>query len=250
MRYSILPVSLFALVISATASHAFFDEVVALKQELQLWETTHAADFSEIVAQFEDITAPVFHDVGHKDWFNPYVLSLSEWGIVSGYRNSEGQPTGEFKPSNSVTIAEVLKMALEAARVDETACPKDVLHSQARAGHWAAAYVSCSEDMNMRIFRTGEIDLNRVARRAEVLSIAHDAFKDDVLPLYSNFRDTAGHPYEADIAYAALLGVVSGDTDGNGNPKGIFRPDEQINRAETAKVIYEKIKESVRSETL
>ena len=82
------------------------------------------------------------------------------------------------------------------------------------------------------------------------IAIINDAFGEDVLPLYSSFRDTAGNLWESDIAYAALLGIVSGDTDASGNPTGYFRPDENIVRAETAKVIYEKIKDEVKTTTL
>jgi len=35
---------------------------------------------------------------------------------------------------------------------------------------------------------------------------------------------------------------VSGDTNSDGTEKGTFRPDDAINRAETAKIIYERLK--------
>src|SRR3990167_9183136 len=106
------------------------------------------------------------------------------------------------------------------------------------------------EASGMRLFRGNVPSLNSPAKRAQVIAIINDAFGEEVLPLYSSFRDTAGNPWESDIAYAALLGIVSGDTDSNGNPTGYFRPDENIVRAETAKVIYEKIKDEVKATTL
>ena len=245
----LLSVLLLATAFVTTAGYAFFDEVILLKQELQTWETTQAADFTAVVAQLDNITAPVFRDVPADAWFNPYVSSLAEWGIVSGYRNAEGQLTGEFKPSNNVTIAEVLKMAMIAAKIDLSACTITPRHTEA-ANHWAKVYVSCAEQMNMRIFRASAPSLNAPAKRAQVVAIINDAFGEDVLPLYSSFRDTAGNLWESDIAYAALLGIVSGDTDASGNPTGYFRPDENIVRAETAKVIYEKIKDEVKTTTL
>ncbi|TSC60844.1 MAG: Uncharacterized protein Greene041662_10 [Candidatus Peregrinibacteria bacterium Greene0416_62] len=238
-----------AAVIVTGTSYAFFDEVILLKQELQTWETTQAADFTAVVAQLDNITAPVFRDVPADAWFNPYISSLAEWGIVSGYRNAAGQLTGEFMPGNNVTIAEALKMAMIAAKVDLSACTAPPRHSEA-ANHWAKVYVVCAEQMGMRIFRASAPSLNAPAKRAQVIAIINDAFGEDVLPLYSSFRDTAGNPWESDIAYAALMGIVSGDTDASGNPTGYFRPDENIVRAETAKVIYEKIKDEVKSTTL
>ncbi len=235
-----------ALVLSALVATAagaqFFDEIVALQEELKVWEESNAADFTGVIEQLTDITGPVFRDVSEKDWFNPFVASLAEWGIVSGFRDSAGKKTGEYRPGNEVTIAEVLKMAMEAARRDESLCIQTPLLPQAQS-HWARAYVACAEKMGVRMLDArNPLDLNRPARRAEVLTIVHDIFLDKVLPLYSGFTDAQGHRYEADIAYANLYGIVSGDTDLSGAEKGTFRPDDSINRAEVAKIIYAKLK--------
>lgn len=248
MKRFITLLSAVAVLVAGTG-YAFFDEVIALKQELQTWKTTQAADFTAVVAQLDNITAPVFRDVAANAWYNPYISSLAEWGIVSGYRNTGGQLTGEFMPGNNVTIAEALKMAMIAAKIDLSACTVTPRHSEA-ANHWARVYVACAEQMNMRMFRVSAPSLNAPAKRAQVIAIINDAFGEDVLPLYSSFRDTAGNLWESDIAYAALMGIVSGDTDTNGNPTGYFRPDDNIVRAETAKVIYEKIKDEVKATTL
>jgi len=232
------------LVLTGVAG-AFFDEIVALQGELQVWEQANAADFSDVIEQLQDITGPVFRDVADEDWFNPYVASLAEWGIVSGFKDSNGRPTGEYRPANKVTIAEALKMAMESAGVDEAQCTNTPKHPQA-ANHWSKKYVACGEAMGVRMLDPSvPADLNRSATRAEVVTIIHDTFKDEVLPLYSNFVDVQGHRFEADIAYANLYGIVSGDTDENGAELGTFRPDDAINRAETAKIIFERLKLNV-----
>jgi len=244
MLKRLLPIAFFAFFLTAGVASAFLDEVVQLKQELLLWETTHAADFSEILAQLDDMTGTVFRDVSESDWFNPYVASLSEWGIVSGYKDAQGKTTGEFKPGNSVTMAEILKMASEAAQVQKETCSDGT-----PINHWANDYVQCARKRGVRIVRdAGVSNLDQPVSRAEVLVIIHDVFGDEVLPLFTTFRDTSGHPYEADVAYAALFGVVSGDTDENGAEKGTFRPDDRINRAEASKVLYERIKLQARQE--
>ncbi len=239
-----------SLVVSAlavtTAGAQFFDEIVALQNELAVWETANAADFSDVIGQLSDITGPVFRDVAQADWFNPFVASLSEWGIVSGFKDANGRPTGEYRPGNEVTVAETLKMAMGAAQVDTATCGSGMLLNPQAADHWAKAYAACAESMGVRLLDPRlPADLNRPASRAEVLTIIHDVFGDDVLPLYSNFTDTQGHRFEADIAFAALYGIVSGDTDDNGAETGAFRPDDPINRAEVAKIIYEKLKLTV-----
>jgi hypothetical protein len=242
LKRNIVTTLTLALLVSVSAAGAFFDEIVALQEELQVWEDSNAADFSDVIEQLEDITGPVFRDVADADWFNPYVASLSEWGIVSGFKDDRGRPTGEYRPGNEVTIAEVLKMAMEAAQVDESQCLNTPLHPQA-LNHWATNYVACAESLGVRMLDPRlPADLNRSAKRAEVLTIMHDTFSDEVLPLYSSFSDTQGHRFEADIAYANLYGTVSGDTNSDGVEVGTFRPDDAINRAETAKIIYGRLK--------
>jgi hypothetical protein len=238
----------FALVASIPVAKSFFDELSELKQELLTWETTHAADLSDLVNTLDDLSGTSFMDVSDSDWFSPYVISVSQWKIVSGYLDEVGQPTGLFGPANPVTVAELLKMASEAKQINEEECGLvPPLHAQA-IGHWAAAYISCGEAGDWRILNDPNVDLNRPATRAEVVSLIDDAFGDQVPPLFSNFRDTVGHPLEADIAYAYSRGIVSGDKDAFGIQTGTFRPNDSINRAEVAKIVYERLKVDVANE--
>ena len=40
---------------------------------------------------------------------------------------------------------------------------------------------------------------------------------------------------------AARAGVVSGDADAQGNPTGLFRPVDPVNRAEVAKIVAQAV---------
>ncbi len=246
MRRLALPVAALAVLLSAIPlTEAFFDELDELKSELVAWQTTHAADFSDLVNTLDDLAGVQFRDVTDGDWFGPYVSSVTSWGIVSGYKDSLGQPTGEFGPGNSVTVAEMLKISLKAAKIDEAQCALiPPLHVQA-IGHWAAAFVSCAEGKGMRIVNDPAVDINRSATRAEVVAMIDDAFGDSVPPLFSNFKDTIGHPLEADIAFAYTRGIITGDKDALGIETGAFRPDESINRAEVAKIVYERLRADI-----
>lgn len=220
---------------------AFYDEMVTLKRELQLYESAHASDFGDVLSQLDEITGSVFTDVKDQDWFQPYVTSLAEWNIVSGYKDSKGKSTGMFKPANAVTIAEALKMAMKAAKIDESVCTTQPEHKEA-LNHWAQMYVSCGEKMGLRILKPSTVDINRLATRAEVVAIVLDTFGDKVPAMFSDFTDTKKSPYESDIAYANVLGIVSGDKNMDGSSKGTFRPGAAINRAEVTKVIYQRLK--------
>jgi len=221
---------------------AFFDILDDLTRELDAIEQG-GTGLEDLMEQPDLEDGGSFKDIKQGEWYTQYVARVAQWGIVSGYKDTQGRTLGMFGPVDPVTIAEMLKMALKAAKVDETSCEGISRHPQAQ-GHWAYLYIVCAEEKNFRALQYST-DLNHPALRGEVLAIIHDAFGDDVPPLLSVFKDTAYHPYETDIAYAAALGVVSGDTDLTGNPMGTFRPNDQVNRAEAAKIIYEKLKTQV-----
>ncbi|HIH23159.1 TPA: S-layer homology domain-containing protein [Candidatus Micrarchaeota archaeon] len=242
----ILPAVLFSALLIFAGAKAFFDEIALLKQELALWEEVNAEDFSDVIEQLDDITGAVFTDVGDNDWFSPYVSSLTEWGVVSGYKDSDGLSTGEFKPANYVTVAEALKMTIKAADVPEEC---DLAADSIAGRHWADGFVRCAAKNGSRLFGAQpEISLDRPASRSEVLVMIHDSFKDELAPVYSSFNDTQGHPFEADIASAQIFGIVSGDKSSAGVELGTFRPNDPINRAEAAKIVYQRMKEEAKRE--
>lgn len=197
-------------------------------------------DLPALVQKIQKAVGQQFSDVHDNDWFASPVRSVASWGIVSGYLNRDGSPMGVFRPANPVTVAESLKMVLKAADIDETECRRLPVTAGAMM-HWAKPYVSCAEQMGMRLFQSTGLDINRPIHRAELLTLVHDAFGDQALPLYAGFKDSEGHRYEADIAYAVSRGMVTGDLDINGNLTGSFRPDANINRAETAKIIVQRL---------
>jgi hypothetical protein len=222
---------------------AFFDVLSPLQEDLNAQPTftgQEAIRFDDLVDELLGQSPLSFGDVESDAWYERYVHAVAQWQIVSGYKNSAGEPLGLFGPGDQVTIAEMLKMALKAAQVDETQCTRTPIHPHAQ-GHWAYPFVSCAEQRNMRIMQTYP-HLDSPARRYEVLVIMHDAFTDHVPALLSSFDDSIDHPYEGDIAFASVLGVVSGDQDTQGRPLGTFRPNDAVNRAEAAKIIYEKLR--------
>lgn len=244
-RLSVLAV-LAALVVVPVA-RGFFNQLDELKQELVAYQATNTADFTDLMNTLDDLSAPTFDDVADTDWFGSYVASVSSWGVVSGYKDAQGQSTGKFGPGNPVTVAEMLKIAFKSAHVDEATCVLPPSLPQA-IGHWAQKFVSCGEARGMRILQDKNLDLNRPATRAEVLAILDDAYGEKVPAIFSNFRDTQGHPLESDIAYAYSRGIVSGDKDANGIALGLYRPNANIVRAEVAKIIYEWQKSIVKQE--
>lgn len=221
----------------------FFEIFSQLKQEIRAIEASQKGTERDAVVQKLGATGTSFDDVAATDWFYQYVSSTARWSIVSGYKDAAGKPTGQYGPGNTVTVGEILKMALRAAQVDETTCTGTPGFAQAET-HWARPFVLCAQGKKMRLIASRP-DLNRPALRAEVLSVVFDAFGDTVPPLFAPFTDSVNHRLESDIAYGAALRMVSGDKDASGKALRTFRPDAAVNRAEAAKIIYERLRVQV-----
>lgn len=172
-----------------------------------------------------------FRDTDDNEWFTRYVSVVAERGIVKGKSDVQGNPTGYYDPGSQVTVGESLKMALEVFEVGEA--PGVPSFAQAK-NHWAGGYVKQAENMGLNI--AGKLDnLNRPATRAEVIRMIMEIADVPVedLPEESSFSDVPDDSeYARYIEYAKSAGIVSGDSGRN-----TFRPNEGINRAETAKII-------------
>ncbi len=182
-----------------------------------------------------------FRDVPAGAWFAPYVDQAVNAGIVSGYEDRNGHPTGDFGPENSVTVGEALKIALEGAGYDTSL--------GVGYGHWAAQYMSVALGEHFEFaLRNPQVNLDRPASRAEVASLMADAFHvgwkaDTVIP--ENFTDVdinnQSHYPEA-INKLLQDEIVSGDNRtcivwvNTTCPRTTFRPLSPINRAETVKI--------------
>ena len=178
-------------------------------------------------------------DVPRSAWFAPYVRDAAEQRILSGYRDSAGKPLGEFRPEKNVTLEEVTKMALLASQADLAAC-EGTSKNPSAVGSWGASFIACAEKLQWIVFVDGVVDVHRPATRSEVVMTLLQAFG---TPL----KDPTGQVLFKDVSEATLFspaiytavtdGIVSGYANANGQPTGLFGPDNSINRAEMAKMI-------------
>jgi DNA-binding beta-propeller fold protein YncE len=172
---------------------------------------------------------PAFSDVSPSSWFSSYVDTLSRAGIVSGYKDAYGRPTGDFKPGNPVTEAEILKMALLASgKTIGEGSPQNT----SALNDWSAPYVKEAETLQFSVYLPS-LDIHRPATRGEVIQTILEAFGVTIAGGQNPFRDLpSDSSFTPAIETAAKLGIISGDTDAQGNPIGTVRPDAPINRAE------------------
>ena len=180
----------------------------------------------------------VFFDVPVGAWFASFVDTVARRGILTGYRDGNGQQTGEFGPGNPVTIGELAKIAHEMAGIDETAVSVPPVNPNA-LGKWFTKYIASAEDHGWTIYMDPDLDLVRPATRGEVLMTLLQVLN---VPLQwvtgTVFTDVQKRtPYASAIETAAAVHLVSGATDETGKPTGLFHPDDPITRAEMAKIL-------------
>ena len=168
-----------------------------------------------------------FKDADDNAWYYNFVDDAVDAGVVSGYKDEDGNMLGEFRPANPVVVAESMKMLLE-----------DVGHGKTEGdtfmedidNHWAKEYVKTAEQKG---YNFGE-DINRQATRAEVAKWVFDVY--EITPpdvKESTFKDVSDNNKYLDyIEYAKDLGILTGD-DG----LGTLRPEESISRCEILAVM-------------
>ena len=119
----------------------------------------------------EDITNK---DVKENDWFYKYVKDLSSRGIVNGY------PEGDFRPSNSLSCGEALKLILIATGYNE---------QKPTGNHWASGYLDTA--VSKGIVKSDQIkDLDAPISRLMVAHITAKALGFIESDIETPFADT------------------------------------------------------------
>lgn len=170
--------------------------------------------------------APAFSDVSINAWFFSAVDALRGQGIISGYKDAQGNSTGLFGPADNVTHGEFAKMII--------GLTKRVPSSMQADNHWSEPYVREARRLEWTVYMNEALNLDAKATRGEIIHTILQSYnvarKDIVQIPFSDLEDT--HPYAEDILTATALGIISGD-DG----KNTFRPNDPVNRAEVAKIL-------------
>jgi hypothetical protein len=178
-----------------------------------------------------------FTDVPSTSWFACYIANIFKKGIVSGYKDEEGNSLNLFGPANPITYAELAKIALLGSgnQVSETSeVPKNI----SAQDMWAAPFIALAEKLHFSVF-SPSLEVNQPASRGAVILTMLQAFHVTIQKdLPNTFTDLApSDPYKSAILTAAALGWINGDMDANGNRLGTVRSQDSINRAEVAKIL-------------
>ncbi|GEM_PF-2529302 len=194
-----------------------------------------------------------FSDVPTGAWYSDDLQDARIAGFVSGYKDANDKPLNKYGPSDPVTVAELLKMTIKA-----TAVPSYVYDNpeEVTIDHWSNKYVTYAIQKNVgfkNVNTEGFRDLivnhpNKPITRAEAAGVVHAFFQiggvlDKNDPRYAiyfkngGFIDTVHNYFKEPIRDLVSIGVLTGDTDANGNLTGYFRPESNINRAEAMMLV-------------
>lgn len=153
------------------------------------------------------------------DWFAQYCVASKQQGVVSGYKDAQGNLTGEVGPANNVTLAEVTKMAAETCgKGMSSGNPAD---SRAN-GQWFSGYVKTFENEGIGSLVKVD-DWNKAATRKQAFGILAKMCDVEPVDYQGVYPDLSGSDPLAGYMQALYdLGVVTGEGNGNLNPDGLI----------------------------
>lgn len=175
------------------------------------------------------LCAAAYSDVPQDEWYEEYVSALSGLGIISGY------PDGSFRPGETVTTGQFIKMLAESAEL----VPTGVVGNHWASVYWCALYdASCLGGADIPNTAAG---LDREITRYEMAQLSYNILKnvsgesdaalaspEKVIADYSSVPDG----YVGAVTQVYAKGVIAGYEDGS------FRGERTLTRAEAAAVIY------------
>lgn len=178
------------------------------------------------------VYAADFSDVKQTNWAYEAVNAMSEKAVITGY------PDGSFKPANTVTYGEFIKMALVAATGNDI--------GNSSSGNWAEGYYE--EAVNLGYFTEYDIKsnaMNKQITRGHMALIISAILGDVQIDKYDEIQKgitdvTFKTPYEYDITKAYATGILTG------YPNKTFKQEKTLSRAEAAIVIHRLVDESKR----
>lgn len=179
-----------------------------------------------------------FHDIPQNSWFAEFVFTAAKFGIMAGYKDADGTPTGLFAPEQPVTLAELSAITHRViGDTPKTPSPKPQNANARRT--WFAPFFASAEQKGWLAYMNPEVDPLEPATRGEVVvTLLHALDIPLQWPKGKLFSDVAiSTPFAAAIETASRENLIAGRTDSKGNPTGTFGPEEPVNRAEMAKII-------------
>ena len=176
-----------------------------------------------------DTTAPVqlcggYRDILASDEWCTYVTALATNGIVN--------QASRYRPSDSITRAELLKIVMNASGVDTAYDPANT-YNDIDPADWSAPYVSTAKKLGYISATNANFRPNDPITRAEAIKIIMNVKQVSVSYDPANtYNDIDPADWSAPYVSTAKSNGYISATNAN------FRTNDQISRGETSKIVY------------
>lgn len=173
-----------------------------------------AGENFSITAKWTATESISFGDVSESDWFFEYVYDLTLSGCINGYSDSV------FAPYGTVTWGETLKLLFLSCN-----------YSTQSTGilHWAEPYYQMA--VAYKFLENSNIKLDDPITREDLAIVTANIVKVTDSKEESPFADVD----RGDITALYELGILTGSEE---NGEMVFKPDDNLTRAEVSAVIY------------
>ena len=174
------------------------------------------------------VSNAAFNDVPSDHWAYSYINELSSKGIINGY------PDGNYGPSDTLTYGQFIKLIV-------TASMKDVDYNLVKADfdHWAAKYVKVATNYKaIEVEKINKQNIDNPISRIDVVRIMGICD----INMRNNPQKTVEKLDFKDISNItskekSLLKHAVANSIIGGYPDGTFKPDNNLTRAEAAKIL-------------
>jgi hypothetical protein len=186
-----------------------------------------------------------FQVKGFKDtaghWAEGYIKTLQDHCALSGYVDQQGNNLDLYKPNQNLTRAELVKMLVQCGQI-EVSTPSQKPFSDVPVNEWYSSVVTYAKNAGwVSGFSDNTFRPHNPVTREEAMKIMLlTKFQDNqIVATGTNpFKDvSAGSWSERFILFAYGKGYIEGYKDNNGQLTGYFKPQNNLTRAEAAKII-------------
>ncbi len=180
--------------------------------------------FSVILATCMQITLANDYE---NHWAKEAIDKWSGYGIVNGYE------TGEFKPNNPITRAELASMLDRIFKFKPSTKPSIYFDIIVAPDKWYVDSVNKVMELNLMYIKGGFFEPNALVTREEAAYAINKAYAFTMLENNKEFND------ETSISSWAKESVQTLVSNGfiNGTPNGEFKPQSTITRAEIVTIL-------------
>lgn len=160
-------------------------------------------------------SVPKFKDVNSSTWCYKYVVEMSDADVIDGYAD------GSFRPDNTVTYGQALKLIMLAAGYSA---------QNPTGSHWASGYLTKAKNDKLI---SGSVNLDAPITRLAVAQIAAKAMKLSTSDLSSvkPFTDTSDIYVQALSAAGIVQGYFSNGT-------SAFKPGNTLTRGQLSAIVW------------